>query len=108
MKDPLEPEHCATMLKALSAPERLRIIRFLRGGPKNATEISEALDIPPVNLTHHLMVLKHAGFLIDERHGRFIRYSLKEGMLERTAADEMTEHLNLGCCRLEIPKPNSQ
>ena len=108
MKDPLEPERCATMLKALSAPDRLRIIRLLRAGPKNVTEISEALDIPPVNLTHHLMVLKHAGFLIDVRHGRFIQYSLSEGMLERTAAGEMTEHLNLGCCRLEIPKPKSK
>jgi DNA-binding transcriptional ArsR family regulator len=104
MKDPLEPTHCAMMLKALSAPDRLRIIRLLRDGAKNVTEISEALEIPPVNLTHHLMVLRHAGFVIDKKCGRFIEYSLCDGILERAKVGEFDD-LDLGCCRLRLPFP---
>ena len=41
MKDPLQPQHCAEMLGALAAPERLQIIRQLREGPSNVTDLAE-------------------------------------------------------------------
>ena len=39
MDDPLQPQHCAEMLSALAAPERLQIIRLLRDGPRSVGEI---------------------------------------------------------------------
>lgn len=101
MTDPIQPARCAELLGALAAPERLRIIRLLRAGPRNVGEIAEALDMPAVNLAHHLNVLREAGMLESEKRGRFVLYSIVPGVLEPEGAKE---HINLGCCRLELPK----
>lgn len=102
MKDPLQPSRCAELLSALAAPERLKIVRFLRDGPKNVTEIGEMLRTPVVNVSHHLTVLKHSGLVKSTKKGRFVFYSLAAGVLEANGTLSI-EHLNLGCCRLEIP-----
>ena len=103
-KDPLEPQRCAELLSALAAPERLKIVRYLAEGPHNVTEIAEMLDIPPVNLSHHLTVLKHATLIQARKQGRFVWYSLREGILdEAVKAGVPCEALDLGCCKLELP-----
>ncbi|HJZ57353.1 MAG TPA: metalloregulator ArsR/SmtB family transcription factor [Gemmataceae bacterium] len=103
-KDPLQPRRCAQLLAALAAPERLKIVRFLADGPHNVTEIAEMLKIPPVNLSHHLNVLKQAGLIQGRKKGRFVLYSLRPGVLEdAVAAGVPKDALNLGCCRLEMP-----
>jgi DNA-binding transcriptional ArsR family regulator len=96
-KDPLEPERCSAMLSALAAPERLRIVRLLADGEQNVTQITEALGIPPLNVNHHLKVLCHANILRFRKQGRFVIYSLCEGVLDSK------EQLNLGCCRIVMP-----
>jgi DNA-binding transcriptional ArsR family regulator len=102
MKNPLQPTHCARMLRALAAPERLKIIRFLRDGPHNVAEIAKMLRTEPVNVSHHLGVLRHAGIVRGQKRGRFIYYSLTPGFLE-IPADASKEYFDLGCCRLEVP-----
>jgi DNA-binding transcriptional ArsR family regulator len=104
MKDPLQPKRCAELLAALAAPERLRIIRYLREGPRNVTEISEMLQAPAVNVSHHLHVLKNAGLIQNEKQGRFVLYSLCPGVLqlEAAAGDDHID-LDLGCCQLKLP-----
>ena len=42
--DPLDPNTCARLLSALAAPERLKIVRFLRDGPRNVGEIADMAD----------------------------------------------------------------
>jgi DNA-binding transcriptional ArsR family regulator len=103
-KDPLQPKRCAELLAALAAPERLRIVRYLRDGPRNVTEISEMLQAPPVNVSHHLHVLRHASLVQGEKQGRFVLYSLCPGVLVPDEVDEQHDHINLGCCRLELPR----
>jgi DNA-binding transcriptional ArsR family regulator len=103
MNDPIEPKQCADKLRALAAPERLCVIRALSNGPLNVGEISDAVGIPLVNLSHHLKVLSDAGFIRDDKQGRFVYYSLTPGFFEATDANGDKEHLNLGCCRLEVP-----
>jgi DNA-binding transcriptional ArsR family regulator len=98
--DPLQPQLCAERLAALAAPERLKIVRFLRDGPRNVGEIAKMLETAPVNVSHHLSVLKAANIIRGKKQGRFILYSLIPGVLE---VDKTLDHLNLGCCRLEIP-----
>jgi DNA-binding transcriptional ArsR family regulator len=90
------------MLSALAAPERLKIVRFLRDGPKNVTEIAEMLRTPVVNVSHHLTVLKHSGLVNNKKRGRFVYYSLRDGVLQADGSLAI-EHLDLGCCRLELP-----
>jgi DNA-binding transcriptional ArsR family regulator len=105
MIDLLQSEHCAEMLAALAAPERLLIIRYLRDGPRNVTEIAEMLQIPPINTAHHLSKLHEVGLIQRTKQGRFAVYSLAPNVLLDTTA--ATEKINLGCCRLELPAPKN-
>lgn len=102
MKENVPYSHCAEVLAALAAPERLQIIRVLRAGSRTVGEIADELAIAPVNLSHHLAVLRHAGLVHNQKKGRFVHYSLAPDLLQ---AGSETEFLNLGCCRLEMPQP---
>jgi DNA-binding transcriptional ArsR family regulator len=103
-QDPLQPNKCAELLAALAAAERLRIVRFLRDGPRNVTEIAEMLQVPAVNVSHHLAVLRHAGLIQSEKLGRFMLYSLVPGVL-LPEGDPACDQLDLGCCQLKLPRP---
>ena len=104
MTNSLQPERCARMLKALADPERLRIIDCLRQGPRNVTDLSRELAADIVNVSHHLGVLRSAGLVLDEKHGRFVVYQLHPEVFESKGRRAAAEHLDLGCCRLEIPR----
>ncbi len=108
MPDPLQPERCAHLLNALAAPERLRIIRFLRDGRRNVTEIAEMLDTAAVNVSHHISVLRHAGLVSGHKEGRFVFYSLVPGLLSPTDDAADTDSLDLGCCRLQLPSTDEK
>jgi DNA-binding transcriptional ArsR family regulator len=103
MKDPLHSCRCARLLAALAAPERLKIIRFLREGPRHVTAIAEALRNAPVNVSHHLAVLRQAHIVRAAKRGRFVYYSLAPGFVQ-DVGEAGVEYLNLGCCRLEVPR----
>jgi DNA-binding transcriptional ArsR family regulator len=108
MKDPMQPKRCAEMLSALAAADRLRIVGFLRDGPKSVGQVAEMLKAPVVNASHHLTVLRHAGLVRRQRHGRYIHYSLPPEVFHPKEQSGGTEHLDLGCCRLEIPKEEAR
>jgi DNA-binding transcriptional ArsR family regulator len=101
--DPLQSQSCAHKLAALAAPERLRIVHFLRDGARNAGEIAEMLQTAAVNVSHHMHVLVEAGLVHREKRGRFVLFSLLPGVLETDNQERAPDHLNLGCCRLELP-----
>ena len=94
--DPLQPDHCAELLKALAEPLRLRIVDLLREQPLNVGELAQRLEVEVVTVSHHLGILRHAGFLDREKRGRFAVYALREGILTRG-------QLDLGCCQLRLP-----
>jgi ArsR family transcriptional regulator len=104
MSEPLQPDLCARALRALADPERLRIIHCLRGGERNVSELAALLDAEVVNVSHHLGVLRHACLVLDEKKGRFVVYRLHPDVFHGPNAGESVEHLDLGCCRLELPK----
>ena len=103
-KDPLQVNHCAEQLKALSEPVRLRIVSALRSGPKNVSDLSQLLGVELVTVSHHLQILRNAGIVQSERKGRFILYTLHESVFQGAGSGRSREHLDFGCCRLEIPK----
>lgn len=103
-RDSLQSEQCADALKALSEPIRLRIIDVLRTGPRSVSEIAESVQQAIVTVSHHLGILRNAGLIQRKRKGRFIVYSLREGVLDAKQGSKVSDHINLGCCRLEIPK----
>jgi DNA-binding transcriptional ArsR family regulator len=102
----MQPKRCAKLLAALAAPERLEIVRCLREGPKNVTQIAGWLKTSVVKASHHLAVLRNAGIVKSERQGRFMLYSLRSRVFQPAADSSPTEHLDLGCCRLEMPRPD--
>lgn len=92
---------CAERLKALGDEDRLRIVQALRGGQKHVSQLSEELEEDIANVSHHLQILRRCGILQTERQGRFILYSLHPDVFPSA---QKNEHLDLGCCRLELPK----
>jgi DNA-binding transcriptional ArsR family regulator len=65
-------------------------------------EIAEALDHEMVVVSHHLGILFQAGILQREKRGRFVVYRLGKEILETRS--RTGDFLDLGCCRLEVPK----
>jgi ArsR family transcriptional regulator, nickel/cobalt-responsive transcriptional repressor len=104
MQDDLQSDLCARRLRAVADPDRLRIIQCLRSGPKNVGEIATELGAEIVNVSHHLGVLRHAGMVRDHKQGRFVLYQLHPDLFQTTPGASTTDHLDLGCCRLEIPR----
>src|SRR5437868_3176123 len=101
MNDTMHSPECARKLRSLADADRLRIVQCLRDGPKNVTEIADELNLLHVNVSHHLRVLRQAQVLLDEKHGRFMVYRLNPEVYEPAESKKTTDHLNLGCCRLE-------
>jgi ArsR family transcriptional regulator len=101
MTDDKQAKECANLLQALAEPNRVRIIDALRTGQKNVTELAKILNVEIVNVSHHLGVLRQAGLVQDEKHGRFVVYSLHPNYFSND--NTKATYLNLGWCRIEIP-----
>jgi hypothetical protein len=61
------------------------------------------LQTAAINVSHHMHVLVEAGLVQREKRGRFVYHSLIPGVLETDNQKGAHDHLNLGCCRLELP-----
>lgn len=102
MRDRLKSKECARSLRALAAPERLRIIQCLQDGPKNVGELADLLEAELANVSHHLGVLRSVGLVSDSRQGKFVVYSLNPDIYRPKRPGEPADCLDLGCCRLEL------
>lgn len=102
MRDRLQSTDCAKALKALADPERLKIVQCLQSGAKNVSELAALLGAELANVSHHLGVLRHAGLVLDERQGKYIRYSLHPDVFRPKQPGKKSDALDLGCCRLEL------
>lgn len=100
-------QHCAARLKALADPERLRIVSCLMGGPKNVSQLAGELDDDVVKVSHHLGVLRHANVVKSHKQGKFVVYSLDPDIAGAEAVGNV-KTLDLGCCRLDLPKPRTK
>ncbi len=73
-------------------------------GPRNVSEIAEQLSEEIVKISHHLGVLRQAGIVLDSKHGRYVVYQLNPEVFQATSAKGANDHLDFGCCRIELPK----
>ena len=64
------------MFKAISDPTRLKILYLLQDGELCVCEIITALEKPQSTISHHLNVLKNAGFIKGRKEGVWIHYNL--------------------------------
>jgi DNA-binding transcriptional ArsR family regulator len=73
--------------KALADPSRRRILELLRHEDLTAGEIAAEFHMAWPSVSRHLNVLKHAGLVIAERQGQYIRYSLNTTVLQEIVAE---------------------
>jgi len=78
-------------------------VQVLRGGPKNVSGISAALSADIANVSHHLQILKREKIVETQKQGRFVVYRLHPDVFAAEKASA-AECLDLGCCKLELPK----
>ena len=80
----------ADVLKALGDPTRLKIIHLLKHGELCVCEINAALEKPQPTISHHLNILKKAGFLKWRKEGVWIHYSLSNSKITETIDELLT------------------
>lgn len=83
----------ADRFKALADPTRLRILELVSTGEQCVCELADRIDVAQPLLSHHLKVLKAAGFVRARREGRWTYYALDRERLEscRCVLDETLE-----------------
>lgn len=75
------------LLRALSAPARIAIVLSLQEADKCVHELVGELDLSQPLVSQHLRVLKDAGVVHAQRHGREMRYNLVDDHLAHIVND---------------------
>jgi len=94
-----EGRDCVSALKALGEDNRVRIISLLMDAPLGVCEIARRLDSTYYNVSKHLRILREAGLLEVEKHGRERLYVVPE-RIRRSRSH--TRVLDLGCCSFQF------
>lgn len=71
----------ARILAALSNPARLRMVVSLSQGEKCVCDMAAEVGLDMSTTSRHLVQLRQAGILSDERRGNMVFYSLKASCL---------------------------
>ncbi|HZA17639.1 MAG: metalloregulator ArsR/SmtB family transcription factor [Actinomycetota bacterium] len=75
------------LLRALAAPVRIAIVLQLRDSERCVHELVDALGVTQPLISQHLRVLKSAGVVRGERHGREVVYRLVDEHLSHIVVD---------------------
>lgn len=66
-------------MKALSDPNRLKIVKMLQQRALCVCEIQSALEISQPNVSSHLRILENAGLVEFRKDGLWVNYYLSDG-----------------------------
>jgi len=93
------------VFKALGHFGRMAIVHALAGGEVCACDLAVAAGCSPSAASRHLLVLRHAGLIVDERRGQQIFYRLTcpcvltfAECLNRVDAGEKVQTMRVECC----------
>jgi ArsR family transcriptional regulator, arsenate/arsenite/antimonite-responsive transcriptional repressor len=67
------------VMKALSDPNRIRILKMLQQRRLCVCEITAALEVAQPTASKHLKVLEKAGLVRSEKDGLWVNYYLSDG-----------------------------
>ena len=70
------------VFKALSDPTRRRILELLRRRPMSAGELADHFDVSKPAMSAHFAVLREAGLIDSQKHGKSVIYELQMSVLE--------------------------
>lgn len=77
------------VMKALSDPNRIRIMKMLQHKTMCVCEIRTALGITQPSASKHLKLLENAGLIVHEKDGLWVNYYLTHGGSSPYAASIM-------------------
>lgn len=77
-----DTDRSAQDFRALSDPTRLRILELLADGERCVCDVVAAMDVAQPLLSHHLKILRQAGFIHARKEGRWMYYRLDPERLE--------------------------
>lgn len=81
-------EAAGELLKVLAAPARLALVVELSGGtPVFVHDLVAALGVSQPLVSQHLRVLRDAGLVSKQRHGREASYTLADDHVAHIVAD---------------------
>lgn len=66
-------------MKALSDPNRVKIVKILQYKELCVCELRELLNIAQPTVSKHLKVLEDAGLVVAEKDGLWVNYKLSDG-----------------------------
>jgi DNA-binding MarR family transcriptional regulator len=96
---PIDDHNCVHALKALGEDNRFRIIALLMETPLGVCEIARQLGTTNYNTSKHLRILREAGLLEVEKHGRERLYVVPR-RIRRSRSQARV--LDLGCCSFQF------
>lgn len=76
----------ANHVRALADPLRLRIVSLLADEALCTCHIVSATGSRQTNVSNHLRILREAGLIIAEPHGRYTYYRLNDDAMRELAA----------------------
>jgi ArsR family transcriptional regulator len=72
-------KHFVRVMKALSDPNRVKIVKMLQHKIMCVCEIRTALDITQPGVSKHLRILEDAGLVSSKKDGLWVNYQLTDG-----------------------------
>lgn len=102
MMDFAEARKVAQMLAALAEPTRLRIVYQLANQSYYVSQLAEVLGVPMVNLSHHLGVMRQAGFVEDEKSGRRVVYRFRPDVFQPGDGTDILGVLQIGPIQVRL------
>jgi ArsR family transcriptional regulator, arsenate/arsenite/antimonite-responsive transcriptional repressor len=76
------------LAKALAHPGRLRILAMLRGGELCVCQMTAVLRLATSTVSAHLSELRRAGFIVERKDARWVRYRLADDQTVKPLLDE--------------------
>lgn len=70
------------VFKALSDPTRRRVLELLRERPMSAGELADHFEVSKPAMSAHFAVLREAGLIDSQKHGKSVIYELQLTVLE--------------------------
>jgi ArsR family transcriptional regulator, arsenate/arsenite/antimonite-responsive transcriptional repressor len=64
------------VFKALSDPNRIRIVKMLSERELCMCEVREVLDLSNSTVSKHLTILRDAGLILDSKDGKWVNFQL--------------------------------
>lgn len=92
----MRTNECIHLLKALADETRWRIVRELLGEPLTVNNLVARLSVSQYNVSKHLRILREAGIVGAERHGRSVECRIVPAF--RLRLSQNRNQLDLGCC----------